>query len=214
LRAIGGALGGVLLILVGVVLIYRQSTKPTPLNFSSGGKVKRISGDHLSLSDGRHIELAGIRLPYETEPEAAGARTTLETWVKEKKIRLVFDENKAFKKNRLTSYVYAGDELINEKLVRQGLAFVKLREGQRRFEKELLDAQSEAIAESRGIWNSIKASCPGRFVVETDRATFHATECKGLFGKANRLEIENTADAYKQGFAPCGMCRPCSVEQH
>ncbi len=210
LRRSLSAAGGIALLFAGAVYIFAHSKGAPAPSMPFGGKVKRISGDRIHLADGRHVELAGMRLPYDGEPAAADARSALATWLNDRDVRLLFDETREFKKKRLLAYVYAKDSSINERLVRDGLGYVKLREGNRRFAKELLGAQAEAIAESRGLWAAVKANRGGRFVMEPERGTFHLATCQMIQNKNNLVEVGSPAEAFAQGAAPCGICQPCA----
>src|SRR5262245_8798744 len=103
---IGAAIGAVLIVGAAVYL-FTHSNESAASPFAGGGKVKRVSGDRLNLVDGRHVELAGLRLPFDDEPLAAEARTTLAKWVQDEGVRLIFDDTRDFKKGRVLAYIYA-----------------------------------------------------------------------------------------------------------
>lgn len=174
-----------------------------------GGEVRRVSGDRIKLKDGRDIEFAAIRLPFEHEPYADKARHTLEKWVNDEGVRLAFDDEWGINDDRLLAYVYANDTFINERLVRAGLAFVKLRAGNRKYEAVLLKAQAEAREERNGMWTLLKATSGVPFVGDEERATFHRPECAKRPGESKaEIQLKGSAEALERGMAPCGKCRP------
>lgn len=178
-------------------------------NLAAGGEVRRLSGDRLKLKDGRDVEFAGIRLPYDEEPYADKAREVLRKWIEDEGVRLRFDDNTVDEKGRIHAYIYANDTFINERLVRGGLAFVKLRAGERKFAEQLIAAQSEAQVEGVGIWRFITPTGEGEFVGDLDRGTFHRPSCEKLSDPAvSREAFRGTAAAFAKGLAPCGKCKP------
>lgn len=204
--AIGGAvtlaLGG------GIVWAVRQES-PAVERFHVGGEVRRVSGDHLKLKDGRVVEFAGIRLPYDDEPAAEDARKTLSKWIDDEGVRLQFDDHKEDSKGRLLAYVYANDTSINERLLRAGLAFAKLRRGHQLHAGEFLSAQNEARRERRGIWRTLSPTAEGRFLLDEAGAVFHLPDCEKAGESPDQLRvITGTAPAFDAGCAPCGKCRP------
>ncbi len=176
--------------------------------FAVGGKVRRLSGDHLKLKDGRYVEFAGVRLPYEQEPYAEASRRVLAKWVYDEGVRLQFDELREHRMDRILAYVFANDTFINERLVRDGLAFVKLRSGNRKFAESLLGAQSVAQAEGKGIWSIVTPTSVGAYLGDEDGAAFHKPTCEKLPKGAALVELQGTISAFGKGMAPCGNCRP------
>lgn len=176
--------------------------------FAAGGKVKRLSGDRLKLKDGRDVEFAGIRLPYDHEPFAENARRTLAKWIDDEGVRLQFDEAREHRKDRILAYVYANDTFINLRLVRDGLAFVKLRSGNRKHAAQFLAAQDAARDEGKGIWGLVSPSTQNELIGDDVTATFHRPGCSKLLPQSTHSQIRGTTDALSKGMAPCGECRP------
>lgn len=176
--------------------------------FAGGGKVRRLSGDRLKLRDGRDVEFAGVRLPYDHEPYAEDSRRVLAKWVDDEGIRLQFDELREHRKDRIFAYVYANDTFINERLAREGLAFVKLRAGNRQHAELLLESQESARAERKGIWSILTPTTQGEIRGDEAGATFHRPQCDKLPQGVTFKDFQGTAAAFSKGMAPCGNCRP------
>ncbi len=68
-------------------------------------------------------------------------------------VTLEFDEEKTDRYGRALAYVFLGDELYNETLVREGLAEVTTFPPNVKYEDRFLDAQSEAQAAGVGLWD-------------------------------------------------------------
>lgn len=191
-----------------LVVTSHAGTVDAQARFAAGGKVQRLSGDHLKLKDGREVEFAGIRLPYDHEPDAESSRRVLAKWVGDEGVRLLFDELREHRKDRILAYVYANDTFINERLVRDGLAFVKARAGNRRHIDLLLHAQSAAQEEKRGMWSSVSVSDADALVADLEAATFHRPQCESVQKAGASIEVRGTREAFARGCAPCGKCRP------
>jgi micrococcal nuclease len=69
-------------------------------------------------------------------------------------VALEFDEERTDQYGRLLAYVYVpGGDMLNQNLTRRGLAQVATFPPNVKYETVFLDAQSEAQAESLGIWS-------------------------------------------------------------
>jgi endonuclease YncB( thermonuclease family) len=191
-----------------VLVSTDTGTRDAAVQFAAGGKVRRLSGDHIKLKDGRYVEFAGIRLPYDHEPNADNARRVLAKWLENEGVRLQFDELREHRRDRILAYVYANDTFINERLVRDGLAFVKTRAGNRQHADVLLEAQNAARAEGKGIWSLVTPSNNGVFSADLAGATFHRSECDMRSKETTLVEMHGTNEAFSKGLAPCGKCRP------
>ncbi len=210
-RILFRSLAGIVLVGIAAAAVFVSSdarAKNSSQRLAIGGKVKRLSGDHLKLKDGRYVEFAGIRLPYENEPYAEASRRVLSKWLDDEGVRLQFDEQREHRMDRILAYVYANDTFINERLARDGLAFVKLRTGNRKFADSLLEAQSAAQTEAKGIWSIVTPTCNGEFIGDEAGATFHRPTCEKLPKGAALVELHGTISAFSKGMAPCGNCRP------
>ncbi|MBK8268792.1 MAG: thermonuclease family protein [Planctomycetes bacterium] len=205
-----GIIGGAVTVAIGAGIVFGVIQSGSKVErFHVGGEVRRLSGDHLKLKDGRIVEFAGLRLPYDDEPNSAESRETLTKWVAEEGVRLLFDDEKEDDKGRLQAYVYANDTSINERLLREGLAFAKLRRGHQKFRQEFLIAQNEARRERRGIWQTLEPATDGPFMLDEVGASFHRPDCvKVRDAQTAMIEIKGTSAAFDSGCAPCGKCRP------
>lgn len=126
-------------------------------------RVERVvDGDTLKLTNGETVRLIGIDTPETVKPGTAVERfgreaTAFTTTFLENhsfQVRLSFDSDRRDKYGRLLAYVWAGDRLLNEELVRAGLARVETQYSYSRAMKDrLLIAESEARKDRRGIWS-------------------------------------------------------------
>jgi micrococcal nuclease len=136
---------------------------PRPLDNAEAVLVhvaRAVDGDTLLLADGRRVRLIGVDTP-ETKKE----NTPVQPWGTEahaftsgrvdgRRVRLEFDRERQDHYGRLLAYVYVDDLLLNEELLRAGLARLLTRYPYRAEMKErFYKAQEEAHRARRGLWS-------------------------------------------------------------
>jgi len=121
-----------------------------------------IDGDTVELSDGRHVRYIGMDTPETVDPrkpiECFGRQASEENkgLVEGRTVRLEKDVSETDKYGRLLRYVYIGDVMVNDYLVRQGFAHVSTFPPDVKFTSEFVAAEKEARENNRGLWNG----CP------------------------------------------------------
>jgi micrococcal nuclease len=106
------------------------------------------------------IRLIGIDTPEtfgaDGSPQCYAAQATAFTTehLSGQRVRLEFDVERIDPFGRTLAYVWLGDELFNEILVREGYAFVTTFPPNVRYVDRFLAAQREARAEGRGVWGA------------------------------------------------------------
>jgi micrococcal nuclease len=131
-------------------------------------EVRRVvDGDTLVMANGARIRLEGI-----DTPETVKEDTPVEPWGPEAsqftkdcveraggRVRLTFPLERRDRYDRFLAFVWNGDELLNDELVRAGLARAKLGYNYSVAMKwRFADAQKEAQREGRGIWSKAAAA--------------------------------------------------------
>lgn len=176
-------------------------------------KVKRaMTGQKLKLDHDteEYLVYAGIRAPQNDEPlqeESTRRNTELAA---EKEVRLRFDDEHRDGDGRLLAYVFDGDQFINETLVREGLAYVRLTTSSQRFGKRLLAAQAEARKKGRGIWAKRSPSRESAYPADPKYGNYHRPSCAEV-AKINPERVvafKSDKEALEKGFAPCSKCKP------
>lgn len=125
-----------------------------------------VDGDTILLADSKErVRLIGVNTPETVKPNSP-----VEPWGPEAsqftkqflaagKVRLEFDGAHRDKYGRLLAFVWVGDRMLNEELLRAGLARLEL---QYRYsaamKARLQQAENEAKAARRGIWSKKTAS--------------------------------------------------------
>lgn len=144
-----------------------HSPSPTPevlgseSEFETAVVTKIIDGDTIELNSGEKIRYIGIDTPETRDPrrsvecfgkEASNKNATL---VLNKEVRLEKDVSERDKYGRLLRYVYVGDELINETLVRQGFATAVQFPPDVKYADRFSLAEEMAQAEKLGLWGDV-----------------------------------------------------------
>jgi len=165
----------VLLVLAALVLVrlWQQDPSRAPPETLDEGtyRVERVvDGDTLLLANGARVRLQGVDTPETVKPnhpvEPFGPEATEFTrrFVAggNGTVRLQFDRERLDKYGRFLAYVWVGDRMLNEELVRAGLATAEL--GYRyssAMKTRFRRAEEEAKDAARGIWSSRAAASDG-----------------------------------------------------
>lgn len=173
---------------------------------------RAVNGHYLKTDNGPKILLLGIRAPYENEPGHAEAKTRVEALTVGKEIRLRFERTaREDDEGRLLAYAFDEDRFVNETLVREGLAFVRLTEETQRFADGLLSAQHEAMKKKRGIWKGVLARAKeSKYPADPKYGDFHRPACEvaSRINPERKIEFSRREEAFSRGFAPCNKCQP------
>jgi len=141
-------------IIKAFVLLYLLFIISEPAFSQETGRVKKVyDGDTVLLSDGRKIRYLGINTPEWQEPFYLKAKQLNESLVMGKDVRLEFDEERVDKYGRLLAYVYVGEQMINAKLIENGLAHAFFIPPDRKHNALLLKLQADAMERKLGIWS-------------------------------------------------------------
>ena len=131
---------------------------------SEGVLVSRVvDGDTIEIETGQKVRYIGIDTPETVDPrkpvqcfgkEAAAKNREL---VEGKRVRLERDVSETDKYGRLLRYVYVGDLLVNEILVKEGYAFSSTYPPGVKHQSLFQAAEKQAREANRGLWGSCGA---------------------------------------------------------
>jgi micrococcal nuclease len=143
-----------------VLLLQRWYAQPDGLAPQVCRVERVVDGDTLVLVGGQRVRLIGADTPETVHPhqpvEPWGPEATQFTrdFVADGEVRLQFDGPREDKYGRNLAHVWVGDRLLEEELIRAGLATAETGYTYSSAMKDrLLRAQSEAQAAGRGIWS-------------------------------------------------------------
>lgn len=141
---------------------HRTSPPPDPPTEGVHRVARVVDGDTLLLASGARVRLQGIDTPETVRPNHP-----VEAWGPEAsefsrqfvddahhEVRLTFGAERLDDYGRFLAFVWHGERLLNEELVRAGLARARL--GYRysgTMKRRLAAAEDEARSAGRGIWS-------------------------------------------------------------
>ncbi|QJB56205.1 thermonuclease family protein [Pseudodesulfovibrio sp. zrk46] len=100
----------------------------------------------------REVRLIGIDAPEWGQEYGTKAKSHALNFCYGKQLTLEFDKGRKDKYGRLLAYVYCGKRMLNEELVRAGLALAVRYEPNVKYQKRLERAEKEARAKRNGFW--------------------------------------------------------------
>ncbi|MEA1868468.1 MAG: thermonuclease family protein, partial [Thermodesulfobacteriota bacterium] len=202
-----------------VVLVSIWFLASAGLSFAEKSAFVRyvIDGDTIVLKKRTKVRYRGINspeIPHKNKPgESLGWAATKRNrqLVRGRLVRLVQDDEKKDRFGRLLAYVFLPDgRMVNEILVREGMAFVCFSGKGSPFNKRLLAAQREAINAGRGIWSIPPVRPEPYYVGNRQTLRFHRPSCPygKKISKTNRIIFKSRNNACKEGFCRCKKCLP------
>ncbi|MFQ5896928.1 MAG: thermonuclease family protein [Candidatus Methylomirabilia bacterium] len=115
--------------------------------------VRRVlDGDSIVLTDGRAVRYLGINAPERGQPFHAQARQLNRILTKAGRVRLEFDRVRLDRYGRLLAYVYVGAEMVNARLLHEGLAHLFIIPPNLKHYERFLRLQEAAQRARRGMW--------------------------------------------------------------
>ncbi len=175
---------------------------------ANSGHTIKVSNHALT----HRVIYAGIRAPYEDEQGHIDAKERNEALIAGRDLNLRYDEQFRDHKDRLMAYVFLDDgRMVNEMLVREGWAYVRLRSGTQRHAQRMIRAQSLARKEKRGIWaHTMSPSDEQFYPVDPMFAEFHLPACEVVqkLPESRRIDLNSKDEAFGRGFSPCDKCKP------
>ena len=119
---------------------------------------KVIDGDTIEINGSQQVRYIGINTPEisftngKDDCYGEEARRANEELVGGKKVWLEKDVSETDKYGRLLRYVWSGELMINEYLVREGFANIATYPPDIKHQGRLLKAQKEAVLNKSGLW--------------------------------------------------------------
>lgn len=145
-----------------------QATTPpttTPTPDPNPVKVSRvIDGDTIEIEGGKRVRFIGIDTPETLRPgtpvQCYGKEASAKTkeLLDGQEIKLEKDVSEVDRYGRLLRYIWKGDTLINELLVKEGFAQVSTYPPDVKYQDRFLAAQKDARDNNRGLWSACQTS--------------------------------------------------------
>jgi micrococcal nuclease len=201
----------VLVVLLGIIF---GGAKPCA---AESVRVKYINdGDTILLADGRSVRYLGVNAPeidhtrQTAQPFGFEARALNADLLSGHTLRLEYDVERLDDYGRTLAYVFLRDgSMVNERLLRSGLAFCLLKLPNVKYETRLLAAQRAAMQAQRGMWKDWREDS-GRYIGNRNSRRFHLADCPEAkrIAPRNRIVFSKKWDAFWDGYSPSRECQP------
>ena len=136
-----------------------QTAAPETLDEAVYRVERVVDGDTLLLTNRARIRLIGVNTPETVRPDhpvelwGPEAAEFTRRFVDKGEVRLQFDRERVDDYDRFLAYVWVGDKMLNEELIRAGLGTaVTWFPYSNSMKKRFLRAQKEAKLAGRGLW--------------------------------------------------------------
>lgn len=129
--------------------------EPAILERVIDGDTLVVSGE--SIGSHTHIRILGINAPEKGMPFSGESASFMKQFVN-KTIELLRDKDDTDMYKRKLRYVFYGDRLLDQESLRQGLSSSYYYSGLK-YEKNLLEAESQARQDGIGIWTHSNEPC-------------------------------------------------------
>ena len=174
--------------------------------------VRIIDGDTIELDGGDRLRLLSIDCPEKGQPLYDSARILLENISLGKAVNVEFGKRRRDGYGRILGYVSLDTLLLNEKLLRMGLAHIYFFDdnmSDRDLINRLLEAQNEAMHNKAGIW-ALDYSKEAYYAAKKTSLRFHRPNCGPVKNLRwdEMIRFETREEAFKAGYSPCRNCRP------
>jgi len=113
---------------------------------------KVIDGDTVVIAGGQRVRLLSIDTRERGESCYAEAKARLEELLLLKNITLERDKDQY---DRLLRYIYLGDEMINLRMIEEGLAVAYIYEPNVKYRSAFLEAENAARSENGCVWANL-----------------------------------------------------------
>lgn len=124
--------------------------------------VRVIDGDTFEIEGGIKVRLIGMDTPEMKNKNnkidcfAQEAKDKLTSMISGKDVTLVKDISETDRYGRLLRYVYLGDEMVNDTLVKEGYAIIATFPPDVKYESEFLASEKKARESNLGLWSACK----------------------------------------------------------
>lgn len=193
---------------------------PPPSKNAPGleGRVVTVhDGDTVRLEGGEEVRYLGIDTPemdHEHGHHAFMAKEALlfnRELVQGKRVRILFDEEKADRHDRLLAYVFTeGGLLVNLALLEKGFGWVLFDRKRLKYADAFIEAQRQAMKKGVGVWSRLPRKGEAHYLGNRSSNRFHRPSCP--WGKktspGNVVRFKTVYEAFWEGFSPCRVCRP------
>ena len=147
-----------------------------------------------------------------------------------KQVSLEFDVAERDKYGRLLAYVYLDDQMVNETLLKEGMAKVAVFQPNVKYVDQFRKLEKEAQENKVGIWsdgvsafsgnpktndkkevsNKSDNVVTGDYIANSNTMKLHLSSCRHAdsISDHNKVSFSNRDEAVNKGYEPCKVCNP------
>jgi len=155
---------------------------PSPVSASTVAAV--IDGDTIMLTDGTRVRYLGVNTPEHGQPFYEEAKRYNEQLVLHKEVRLAENKPERDAFGRVLACVYAGDVLVNARLIAEGLGHLFVIGSFDHYE-DWLRLQKDAQRRHKGMWRP--GGVPGPLLITTVHANAEGDDRRNPNGEYVRI---------------------------
>lgn len=189
--------------------------------------VRVIDGDTIEVSINgttEKVRFIGVDTPETVhptkgvEPYGREASNFTKEKLTDQTVKLEFDVEERDQYGRLLAYVWLGEEMFNEVLLREGYAQIATYPPNVKYVERFKAAQKEAREAGRGLWGYSEESRDAspaegtstQYLGNANTKKFHYPDCpSGQKTKpSNQVWFDSKQEALDAGYEPCGSCQP------
>jgi len=133
--------------------VKQNIIEPPIVNSTRSAKVTRVlDGDTIEIEGGERVRYLGINAPESGQPFSTESTRENERLVAGRVVNLEFDVQTQDRYGRLLAYIWAGNMLVNEEIVKNGYAVSETIQPNVKYQDLILKVQEEARTACRGLW--------------------------------------------------------------
>ena len=198
-----------------------------PVNAIKGKVIGITDGDTITVLEDKtqyKIRLYGIDCPESHQDFGKRAKQFTSSIAFDKTANVIKEDTDRY--GRTVGIVYVGDICVNEEIIKNGFAWVYQRYCKKEFCQDWLKLEERARNYKIGLWSYdspippwdyrkgktstslTENQLPGSYHGNVSSMVFHRASCKYFNCKNCTVIFDTREKAIKQGFRPCGICKP------
>jgi len=170
-----------------------QPIESPAINSTRSVKVARVlDGDTIEIEGGERVRYLGINAPESGQPFSTEATRENERLVAGRVVNLEFDVQTQDRYGRLLAYIWVGNMLVNEEIIKNGYAVSETIQPNVKYQDLILKAQEEARTACRGLWAGLCSQKPESSCIEIVNINADAPGNDNENKNGEWIEIKNT----------------------
>jgi micrococcal nuclease len=204
-----------------IILLLFSACSPPTITTTKVQAV--IDGDTVVLENGEHVRLIGIDSPEKGFSFYEEARNYAISLMEGKEVKLEKDVEDKDKYDRLLRYIWVDDLFVNEEMIKAGWALAYRYPPDIKYADLFEQIEKDAKNNCLGMWKvdfnkpippPNTPTPPKIYVGSKNSDKYHYPDCEWAqkILPENQVWFSSANDAITQGYQPCKVCHPPSVD--